>query len=282
MTPRKLLLQAASRFREAGIPDPAEDASLLLSHLTGKPPLSLRLDDETVLPVPILNAFQALAARRLTREPLQYMLNEAPFYGRIFFVQPGVLIPRPETEWLCAWALESLQGLANPDVLDLCAGSGCIGLTVQAERPDARVTLTDLSEDALRVAAGNAAALGLHVGIRRGDLFSAVAGAQFDLILSNPPYIPSAECPALQREVLFEPALALDGGEDGLDFYRRIVREAPSFLRDGGLLMMELGIHQAPAVSALLREEGYTGITLRPDLAGIDRMIRAEYRRNHV
>ena len=283
MTPRVLLLQTARRLREAGIPDPVEDAALLLSHLLGRPPLALRVDDETQLDESLLSAYQHLVGKRLTREPLQYLLKESVFYGRSFFVDPRVLIPRPETEWLCAWALETLAPVVRPSILDLCTGSGCIGLTLKAERPDATLILSDLSEDGLQVASHNADRLGLSVTFCRSDLFAAVSPAPYHCIISNPPYIPSSECGALQPEVLFEPPLALDGGSDGLSLYRRLILDAPRFLCDGGFLFLELGMGEAAAVAALLRLSGFEDIQIRQDLAGIDRMIRAQYvRRKHV
>ena len=135
MNPRSLLLDTAARFRAAGIPDPETDSALLLSFLTGQAPLSLRLDSDTELSAEILESFSEMAERRLAREPLQYITGEAPFFGRVFQVDSRVLIPRPETEELCAWALETLPVSDSCRVLDLCCGSGCIGLTLAAERP---------------------------------------------------------------------------------------------------------------------------------------------------
>ena len=170
MTPASLLRETASRFRNAGIPDPENDSALLLSFLTGKAPLPLRLDTDTELPADLLDSFAALAERRLAREPLQYITGEAPFFGRVFSADRRVLIPRPETEELCAWALEILPAGSSCRVLDLCCGSGCIGLTLAAERPSLRVTLSDCSRDALDVAAANAAVFGLDVSLRCCDL----------------------------------------------------------------------------------------------------------------
>ena len=160
-------------------------------------------------------------------------------------------------------------------MLDLCCGSGCIGLTVKAERPRAQVTLSDISAGALEVASVNAGALCLDVSLRRTDLLDGFPASSFDLILSNPPYIPAGECDSLQPEVLFEPRLALDGGPDGCDIYRRIADRAHSVLAPGGKLLMELGIGEAGPVADLLAAGGYTGIQTRKDFAGIDRMILA-------
>ena len=273
MTCRELIRRASESFCAAGIPDPVNDAALLLSHLTGRPPLALRLDEETVLDPSVIDSFKSLAEQRLSRIPLQYLLGEAPFYGRIFRVDSRVLIPRPETELLCEWALELLKDGSSPRILDLCCGSGCIGITLKAELPSASVTLSDISPDALDLAAENASLLGADVALCRSDLLEAFSGTSFDLIISNPPYIPSADCDTLQEEVLREPRLALDGGKDGLSLYRRIVREAFPRLSPGGFLLMELGISEDEAVSALLSDYGYESIQIREDLSGIRRMI---------
>ena len=272
MTCRELIRRASESFCAAGIPDPVNDAALLLSHLTGRPPLALRLDEETVLDPSVIDSFKSLAEQRLSRIPLQYLLGEAPFYGRMFRVDSRVLIPRPETELLCEWALELLKDHSSPRILDLCCGSGCIGITLKAELPSASVTLSDISPDALDLAAENASLLGADVALCRSDLLEAFSGTSFDLIISNPPYIPSADCDTLQEEVLREPRLALDGGKDGLSVYRRIVREAFPRLSPGGFLLMELGIGEDEAVSALLSDYGYESIQTREDLSGIRRM----------
>ena len=277
MTCRELIRRASERFCAAGIPDPVNDAALLLSHLTGRPPLTLRLDDDTILDQSVIDSFRYLAERRLSRIPLQYLLGEAPFYGRMFRVDPRVLIPRPETELLCEWALELLKDRPSSRILDLCCGSGCIGITLKAELPSASVTLSDISPDALSLAAENAALLGADVALCRSDLLEAFSETSFDLIISNPPYIPSADCDTLQAEVLREPRLALDGGKDGLSVYRRIVRDAVSRLSSGGFLLMELGIGEAEAVSALLSDYGYESVQIREDLSGIRRMILSSH-----
>lgn len=284
MNPRSLLLETAAHFRAAGIPDPETDSALLLSFLTGQTPLSLRLNSDTELSPDIVESFHVMAERRLAREPLQYITGEAPFYGRIFQVDSRVLIPRPETEELCAWALDSLPVSMPCRVLDLCCGSGCIGLTLAAERPSLHVTLSDCSQDALDVAASNAARLGLQISLHRGDLSEGLPSAFFHCVISNPPYIPSAECRILQPEVLREPVLALDGGTDGMAFYRRISDESIRILKPCGILLLELGYGEADAVSALLTSAGFTGITVKKDFRGIARMILAvsPARRNYV
>lgn len=275
MNPRELLLVTAKRFREAGVPDPETDGALLLSSLCGKPPLELRLDTETVLPGQVLADFDRLVSFRLRRMPLQYLLRETSFCGRSFHVDQRVLIPRPETELLCAWALEILEGRRNPRILDVCCGSGCIGLTLKAELPDAFIVLTDISSEALEVCRENASRLGVSAIFHCGDLLEDLPFPPFDLIVSNPPYIPCGECATLQPEVRMEPLLALDGGPDGLNYYRRLISQAPAFLSAGGTILVEMGENEAAAIDSLLRNNGFSSIHIRQDLSGTERMISA-------
>ena len=275
MTCRELIRRTAEQFCAAGVPDPVNDAALLLSKLTGQSPLSLRLDEDTVLDYRIADAYQSLVEQRISRVPLQYILGEAPFYRRLFRVDPRVLIPRPETELLCDWALEILKDHPLPRVLDLCCGSGCIGITLKAEKPDAFVTCSDLSTDALELAAENAELLGVDVAFCQSDLLDGFATSGFDLIISNPPYIPSAVCDTLQEEVLQEPRLALDGGLDGLSVYRRIIPDAFRSLVSGGILMMELGEGEDAEVEKLLLAGSFVSVEIREDMSGIRRMILA-------
>ena len=277
MTPRELIRITAEQYRAAGIPDPENDAALLLTHLTGRPSLELRLDADSETDPAVMAAYQDFVQKRLKRIPLQYLLGEASFFRRVFRVDPRVLIPRPETELLCEWALEVIRDMPSPQVLDLCCGSGCIGLTIKAERSDAVVTLSDISADALNVAAANAARLSIDVSVCQSDLLEAFPRSSFDLIISNPPYIPSAECDRLQPEVMREPRLALDGGTDGCNIYRRIIRTAGYALVAGGKLLMELGIHESGVISSYLSAYGYSGTEIRKDYAGIDRMILAVF-----
>ena len=276
LTPRELIRQAAAAFREAGVPDPEFDAAALLSHVTGQPALLLRSDAWSALDHDALAAFEALAARRAAREPLQYILGSQPFLGRAFHVDGRVLIPRPETELLAERAIARLRAFGpGARALDLCCGSGCLAVSLALDAPEAQVHAADLSPDALAVTARNADALGAALTLHQGDLFAPVAGLTFDLIVSNPPYIPTGDCPALQAEVLREPALALDGGADGLDFYRRIAAEAPARLTPRGVLLMEVGDGQAAPVAALLAAAGWRDTRVYPDLQGIERMVES-------
>lgn len=275
MTPRQLLRQTASAFRQAGIPDPEVDASLILSYVTGREPLDLRLDTTTLLSEDLMQQFQQLAAQRLTRRPLQYLLGRQSFLGRDFFVNESVLIPRPETELLAEKANQALKHLSgHPAALDLCCGSGVLAVSMALDVPNTAVTAVDLSADALAVAMHNAEQLHANVHFLQGDLFTPVQEMRFDVIVSNPPYIPSEECRTLQAEVMQEPMLALDGGKDGLDFYRRIAHEAADHLLPGGVLLLEVGDGEANKVAAMLA--GYT-VQIHEDYQHIPRMIEAKF-----
>lgn len=276
MTPRELLKKTTIRFREAGVPDPETDSALLLSHLTGRAPLMLRLDSDTRLPDFVLDGYEELCVKRESGVPLQYICGTARFFGRDFYTDERALIPRPETEQLIEIAVNHCREnrLIYPTVLDLCTGSGCIGITMKMTLPGSRVFMTDISRDAVALARKNMLRYDAPVQILTGDLFEPVYGMKFDLILSNPPYIPTGECETLQREVRdHEPRIALDGGEDGLFFYRRIANEAPDYLKSGGMLMMEIGYSQARDVGDLLDKAGFTDIMSWHDFNGHDRII---------
>ncbi len=274
MTPRALILHFARQFESAGVPDPALDASLLLAHVTGREAFSLRLDDWHEVDAADAAACAALCQRRMAREPLQYITGEQYFCGRRFAVDSRVLIPRPETELLAERAVAALRKFSpEARLLDLCCGSGAIGVTAALDVRNARVWLADLSPDALAAAERNAVALDASVTLRQGDLFAAVAGEQFHVVVSNPPYISTVDCKTLQEEVRREPLLALDGGADGLDFYRRISREASEHLLPGGVLLLEVGAGQAEVVAALLEGAGLTDLAIHEDYQHIARMV---------
>mgnify|MGYP004489786971 FL=1 len=275
MTPREALKKATLMLRGANVPDPEVDSALLLSHLTGKQPLMLRLDMTTQLSEDTLCAFEKLLARRMEREPLQYLTGETVFLGQVFHVDGRVLIPRPETELLAERAMHAIRGFNTPvRVLDLCCGSGCIGLTL-AGISGVQATLCDLSQGALEVARSNAERLHVEAEFRQGDLFAPVQGERFHVIVSNPPYIPQEECKTLQEEVRKEPLMALDGGEDGLDFYRRIAAQALEQLQPDGVLLLEAGWNQAQEITQMLRAAGMAQVDSYPDMQGIQRMVEA-------
>ncbi len=278
MNSRTVIRAAAERFRTSGIPDPEVDAALLLSHVTGRAPLSLRLDTDFAPDEEQLAAFSSLCEQRLRRRPLQYLLGTQCFYGRDFLVDERVLIPRPETELLAERAIQALRTIPAPaKALDLCCGSGCIAVTLALEVPCCRVHAADLSPDALDVTARNAQALGAHLTLHQGDLWAALPAERYHVIVSNPPYIPTEDCAALQAEVQAEPRLALDGGEDGLTFYRRIASGAEAHLHPGGKVLLEVGHDQADAVCSLLLQAGFHQVESHRDLNNIPRIVEAIY-----
>lgn len=211
-------------------------------------------------------AFDVLLDRRLAGEPVAYILGEREFYGRPFRVTPATLIPRPETEHLVEAALK--HGPAAASVLDIGTGSGCIAVTLKLERPDWQVTAVDLSLEALAIARSNADRLGANIEFLHSDLFAALDGCIFDLVVSNPPYVAEADPHMAQGDVRHEPRSALTSGADGLDAIRDIVKRAPAHLADGGWLLLEHGWDQGEAVGRLLVEAGFEAVFLEHDLAG--------------
>lgn len=276
MTIHQALTEATQQLTLAQVPDPAQDALLMLAHILHKDPLSVRLDGARELSPDDSARYRALLLHRANREPLQYLLGEQWFYGLPYFVDSRVLIPRQETESLCEIGIQHLKTHASPAALDLCTGSGAIAVTLKHNCPHASVSAADLSHDALAVAKENDRRHQAEIAFYQGDLFAPLEGHTFDLILSNPPYIETETCKTLQTEVLQEPLMALDGGDDGLDFYRRIAAQAHLHLNPGGLLAMEVGSTQAQAVSALLAtENAYRDIAIVRDLYGLERIVKA-------
>ena len=279
MTPRELLKLLSAEMAAAGVPDADVDAQLLLSHVTGQNPLNLRLDSWSQVSLADEEQFRALCEKRKTRAPLQYLTGVQSFLGRDFYVDERVLIPRPETELLAERAIQLLrEEKYPPKALDLCCGSGCLAVSMALGDPRADVHAADLSEGALAVTRLNAQRLGAKVTLHQGDLFDALPNtdaSRCQLIVSNPPYIPAADCLCLQEEVRREPMMALDGGTDGYDFYRRIAEDAPWFLHIGGTLLMEVGMGQAEIVMGLCKEAGLTPIAIHEDYQHIPRIVEA-------
>ena len=273
MTVREALRNAADRLAQAGVPDARLDAEYLLAELLHTDRLHLIADGGASLSDAQLNAYEQWLARRERREPLQYVLGTQPFMGCMLAVSPAALIPRADTECLCEAALAVLK--PGMRVLDLCTGTGALAIALKKHCPGVEVCASDLSVDALALARENAIRNGADVRFFSGDLFTPLRGERFDLIVSNPPYIPRGELPGLQAEVRFEPDMALDGGEDGLDFYRRIAAEASEHLNRNGWLMLEIGSTQAQDVSRLLQEHRFSEMKILPDLAGLDRVVCA-------
>jgi release factor glutamine methyltransferase len=273
-TVRKVLTWTTGHFEKKDVDAPRLTAELLLGHVLGCSRVRLYVDLDRPLSAEELATYRGLINRRVQGEPTQYLVGEKHFYNRTFVVDERVLIPRPETELLVDEVLQHLPLKTPSRVLDLCTGSGCIALSIAAERPYASVWAVDVSRDALEVARLNAERLGVgpRVTLREGDLFGGLPeDARFDVIVSNPPYVATGELAGLQREVQREPRLALDGGGDGLDLVRRLVAEAPGWLRPGGHLAMEIGENQGPATLALLRSAGFEDARIVRDLERHDR-----------
>ncbi|MCV2889260.1 peptide chain release factor N(5)-glutamine methyltransferase [Ruegeria aquimaris] len=272
-TAAQAMVAATARLRAAGVPDPARDARLLLAHAARIEASRVTLIAPEDLALDIAERYDQLIALRAVRVPVSHLLGEREFYGRRFKVSGEVLDPRPETEIL----IEAALSAPFERVLDLGTGSGCILVTLLAERPEATGVGVDLSEAACLQASANAV---LHRVADRADIcasdwFAQVAG-RFDLIVSNPPYIALAEMPDLAPEVIeHEPQMALTDGGDGLGAYRRIAAGAPDHLRPGGRLMVEIGPTQALAVSQLFEAAGLSGVRVIPDLDGRDRVVAA-------
>ena len=276
MRPREALREVEARLTAAGCPDADFDAGELFRLVTGQ---DARLADRP-LTAEQAAKLQALTARRATREQLQYLCGSWPFLDFELAVGPGVLCPRADTEVVAEAAAQMLAGVQAPKVLDLCAGTGCLGLGVKRFCPEADVTCVEKSPEAFRYLKKNAVSA-LKQGTARaveGDLFNYWQGlpeGELDLIVSNPPYLTAAEMQQLQPEVAREPAMALEAGEDGLVFYRALAEHYQNALRPGGALALEIGWQQREAVTALLAANGWVDIACRKDYGGNDRCILA-------
>jgi release factor glutamine methyltransferase len=250
----------------------AAEARLLLGYVMQRSAAWLLTHDEAELDEAQLTLFASLCARRHGGEPIAYLITRREFYGREFFVAPGVLIPRPETELLVDIALEKVGAGKTARILDLGTGSGCIAISIALERPDCTVTAVDISPVALQIAARNAATLRAPIELLASDWYAALDGRRFDVIVANPPYIRDANPHLSQGDLVHEPAAALASGEDGFDALRKIIVTAPHHLDSGGELWLEHGYDQAEAVAELLCRAGLRDIAHRADLAGIARV----------
>ena len=261
----------------AGSALPLTEARILLGH-------ALRVEQSWIIahgrdPVADSDAraVEALFARRRTGEPIAYLRGEREFFGLPMWVNPGVLIPRPETELLVEQVIALVAGRSRPRVLDLGTGSGAIAVAVAHERPDADVWASDSSADALEVAAANAARHAVSVRFVKGDWLDALGGERFDVIASNPPYVLQCDPHLAEGDVRYEPKAALLGGQDGLDCIRRIASDARAHLVPGGWLVLEHGYDQGPACLELLVALGYTHVADSRDLSGLPRVCRGQF-----
>ena len=290
VTRREALRQATGFLRASELDNPRLDAEVLLRYLLGISRTELYRDLDEALPALVLSRYRELLSRRAAGEPLQYLTGQREFMGLEFLVSPAVLIPRPETEIVVERAVELAQKELSPaqvqslTIVDLGTGSGAIAVSLAKFLPRARVYGVDISGAALAVAWENARRHGVagRVTLCCGNFLAPLAAldlfARVDLLVSNPPYIPREELDNLPREVReFEPRRALDGGRDGLDYYRRLAAGAPAFLRPGGWMVLEVGQGQAAAVQEILGKTGsFSSFRIVPDLAGIPRVVAAK------
>ena len=279
ITYNNLYLDIRQQLRKAGIEAATLEARELVCFGTGKNREELARDGSLYASPDLERRVRDLVERHLQGEPVAYLIGEWEFYGLPLDISSDVLIPRPDTEVLAEQAIEYIQTLEDCRVLDLCAGSGCIGLAVASQAPKARVVLGELSDSALRICRQN---------IRRNGLSGRVVPfcvnalakperhlGEFQCIVSNPPYIPRHELEGLQREVQYEPRMALDGGESGLDFYERYLADAVNLLKPGGSVHFEIGEGQGEALRRLMSDFGFEGVEIGKDLSGRDRYASA-------
>lgn len=276
LTVGELLAWAVEELKAAEVDTPILDSRLLLCEATNLSQEQLHAHPETILSPESTQKFREWINRRAHREPLAYILGKKEFYGLSFEVSPAVLIPRPETEVLVETGIRLIKDLPNPMVVDIGLGSGAIAISIAKQLQNAHVYGTETSGEALQVSMRNAECLAIadRVCFLEGNLLDPLTGRLFDLVIANPPYVPSAEIAILQPEVAaYEPRQALDGGPDGLAYYRMIIPQAVYHLKPHGWLAMEVGAGQASEVVGILTIHGYTDICTVCDLAGIERIV---------
>ena len=277
MTLREALIEGTRELEEAHIPDSKFDARILLLHASNITYSRFLASSTDPMEEDSLRKYRTYLKMRTERIPLQHITGEQDFMGYSFRVNEHVLIPRQDTETLVLLAEEEIKKTNAKKVLDLCTGSGCIGISLFLRMKEAGrqidVTLSDLSEEALAVAKENANLLNTNICFTKSDLFEEI-DSSYDVIVSNPPYIPSHVIPGLMPEVRdHDPMMALDGGEDGLFIYRKLIPQAYERLQDKGSLFLEIGYDQGGSVSLIMREAGFNGVTVAQDLAGNDRVV---------
>lgn len=265
------------KLEAANIRDYVFEAKQIIMHITGFTPSQILTDYNRQLTEFQKNNLTAIIHQREVHYPLQYIFGNWEFYGRPFKVGVGVLIPRADTETVVEAALEELETRENPKVLDLCAGSGCIGITLAAEVPSSEVTMVEKYDEAIRYAFHNIELNGVSAKAVKGDVFEAphLPNDSIDLIVSNPPYIPQQEMKYCSPEVKFEPQTALLAKDEGLEFYKAIINNYTPILKTGGAICFEVGFKQAQSVKKLLENSGYKNIKIKNDLNGIGRAVTA-------
>lgn len=277
MTWQEVFKKGIVKLQESGVKEAQADAWILMEEYGQIDRAHYFLKQTEQMPEEFVKLYEQAIDKRAKRVPVQQIIGRQEFCGLDFCVNEHVLIPRQDTECL----VEEVLKKSKPDdrILDVCTGSGCIIISLQKLMKDRCLCYaTDISEEALKVAGKNAERLDADVNFWQGDLFEAVEG-KFDIIVSNPPYIESEVIRGLEPEVReHEPMLALDGKEDGLFFYRRIIKDAGNYLNPDGWLFFEIGFEQGDAVSRLMEENGYKNVTVKKDLAGLDRIVLGQYR----
>ena len=283
-TLESLLKKGTTILKDNGLEEAGLDAWLLLEYTADISRAWYYAHPESEVNEEIVSEYLSLCQKRAEHIPLQHLTHQACFMGYDFYVDERVLVPRQDTEVLAEEALHQLRNIRNPRILDMCTGSGCLLLSLLMELPDAIGTGVDISEAALAVAERNRKNLELEkraVLVQSdtfsGDYFQKNSGnisLEYDMLISNPPYIPTEDIGKLMEEVRFhDPVLALDGREDGLYFYRRITEQACKYLKPGGWLMYEIGCEQGADVSAIMQGEGFAEVAVKKDLAGLDRVV---------
>ncbi len=264
------------RLQKAGIEDYVFEAKQIIMHITGFAPSQILTDYNKKLTEFQQNNLTALIHQREVRYPLQYIFGAWEFYGRPFKVGVGVLIPRSDTETVVDSALEVLREIDKPKVLDLCAGSGCIGITLAAEVPESKVTMVEKFDEALRYAEENIKLNKVNATALKGDIFEKpnIEDESVDLLISNPPYIPKEEMKYCSPEVKFEPETALLAEDEGLNFFKAIIENYKPCIKTGGFICFEVGFKQAEKVKELLINNGFKDIKIKNDLNGIGRAVR--------
>lgn len=281
-TLKEMLRSGTELLKRADVPDPEVDAWLLLEYTTKVTRSQYYLEPDRELSEDESSLYMEAIQRRAKRIPLQHITGEQEFMGFLFRVNSHVLIPRQDTEILVETALEKVEN--HMQILDLCTGSGCIIISLskmiregKGKTWDMDFTGSDISKEALETARENARMLGAEIQFTVSDLFEQLSGT-YDMIVSNPPYIRTSQIGELQDEVrLYDPMIALDGKEDGLYFYRKIIKEATEHLSDKGWLLFEIGCDQKEDVIKLMKETGYTEVAAKKDLAGLDRVVMGRY-----
>ncbi len=262
------------QLAEADIPDCVFEAKQIIKHVTGYSNAQILAHYTERLSEFQENLLTVIIKQRLVHYPLQYIIGRWNFYGHEFFVGPGVLIPRADTETLMDVCMETLLDKEEPSVLDLCAGTGCIGIAIAKECEGSHVTLVEKYDEALSYLNKNVEHNSACVNVIKGDIFEkAAADKMYDLIVSNPPYITDSDMENLQPEVKLEPETALAGGSDGLSFYRAIIEGYKDSIKEGGTLAFEVGINQAAAVALMMSNAGFSDVQTRADMNDIDRVV---------